>query len=68
MDVAPPRRLDHAPIFQVMFHLEAGDAVGLDLSGLQVEPVGRLSDHVKVSHYTEFDKRKVAPRRRNGSD
>lgn len=25
-----------------------------------------LSDHVKVSHYTEFDKRKVAPRRRNG--
>jgi amino acid adenylation domain-containing protein len=45
--VQPPRRLDHTPLFQVMFAWQNNEEARLDLPGLQVEAVRAPFDHVK---------------------
>src|SRR5262249_12753336 len=45
--VAPPRRLDQTPIFQVTFAWQNTGATGLDLPGLHVEPAGAPRGAVK---------------------
>ncbi len=46
--VAPPRRMDHSPVFQVMFAWQnEGDESGSELPGLRVSPAGASPDTVK---------------------
>src|SRR5207249_4153481 len=45
--VQPPRRLDHTPIFQVMFAWQNNEQGELALPGLTVEPAGSGPDQVK---------------------
>ncbi len=45
--VAPPRRLDHSPVFQVLFAWENADGPGLALPGLTIGPAGAPPDIVR---------------------
>ncbi|MGH8162034.1 MAG: amino acid adenylation domain-containing protein, partial [Gammaproteobacteria bacterium] len=43
----PPRRLDHTPLFQVMFAWQADEAAAFDLPGVCVDSVDMAGDSVK---------------------
>jgi amino acid adenylation domain-containing protein len=45
--VQPPRRLDHTPLFQVMFAWQNNEQTKLKLAGLQVTPVDMPYDSTK---------------------
>ncbi|TGX48080.1 non-ribosomal peptide synthetase, partial [Sphingomonas gei] len=45
--VQPPRRLDHSPVFQVMFAWHNNEEQHIALPGLKVEPAGVAFDRVK---------------------
>jgi natural product biosynthesis luciferase-like monooxygenase protein/amino acid adenylation domain-containing protein len=45
--VQPPRRLEHPPLFQVMFAWQNNDDASLDLPGLQIQPVAVPLDWAK---------------------
>ncbi|KTT65101.1 condensation domain-containing protein, partial [Sphingomonas sanguinis] len=45
--VQPPRRLDHAPLFQVMFAWQNNEEQHIELPGLQVQPAAVAFDRIK---------------------
>src|SRR6201999_3495984 len=45
--VKPPRRADHAPLFQVMFAWQNNEQVAVDLAGLKIGPAPMAHDTVK---------------------
>ena len=44
----PPRRLDHTPLFQVMFTWQTNEAASFDLPGVRVDSLGIADDSVKL--------------------
>ncbi|BDU21543.1 non-ribosomal peptide synthetase [Dyella sp. GSA-30] len=60
--VNPPRRLDHTPLFQVLFTWQSNDRGTLDLPGLHVEAIAPALSHAKydIELYLGEDEANIA--------
>jgi amino acid adenylation domain-containing protein len=55
--VKPPRRLDHTPLFQVMFAWQSGNALELNLPGIEAQCAPTAFDTVKFDLELELGER-----------